>query len=224
MEDTRQDKKKQIIIIGAGGHAAEIDDYIGYYNRIEELEHLDIIGFIDDNPDSFKSYVFSAPYLGTIKDHNIKKDSFYIIAIANIKYRKPIIESFLHKGAAFLTFIHPSSFISKSAEIGLGSVIAPNANIGPNVKIGQFNMINARASIGHDTVIGDYNFITPNVCFSGSSSVGNENMFGINAATIPNISIGNNNTIAAGMVIDKNVKDNTTVFYRFKEKIIAVKS
>jgi len=226
MEVTQQDKMKKIIIIGAGGHAAEIDDYISLFNDIQNRnkDKFEIHGFLDDNPDSYKSYQFSAPYLGDIKSHKIDKNCNYIIAIANIKFRRPIIESFLKLEAEFITFIHPSAYISKSANVGTGSVIAPNVNIGPNVKIGRFNMINARASIGHDTIIGDYNFITPNVCFSGFSNIGNENMFGINSATIPNINIGSNNKIAAGMILDKNVKDNTTIFHRFKEKVIAVKS
>lgn len=216
---------QKVIIIGAGGHAAEIDDYISYYNELDKSNSntINIKGFIDDNPESYKTYTFSASFLGDIKNHSIDKSCKYIIAIANIKYRRPIIESFLSMGVEFLTFIHPSAFISRSAYIGKGSVIAPNVNIGPNVRIGKFNIINARASIGHDTVIGNYNFITPNVCFSGFTKVGDENIFGINAATIPNINIGSNNKIAAGMVLDKNIKDNTTVFYRFKERVMALK-
>jgi sugar O-acyltransferase (sialic acid O-acetyltransferase NeuD family) len=226
MGDTRQDSMKKVVVVGAGGHAAEIDDYIQFFNELRTISSnkLKLIGFIDDNPKSYDRYKFNAPFLGNIKEHKVQKNVNYIIAIANIKFRKPIIEFLLNQGAEFLTFIHPSSFVSKSSSIGVGSVIAPNVNIGPNVQIGKYNMINARASIGHDSVIGDYNFITPNVCFSGSTRVGNENMFGINAATIPKIVIGNNNTIAAGMVLDKNVKNDTTVFYRFKERIIAVKS
>ena len=50
---------------------------------------------------------------------------------------------------------------------------------------------------------------------------GNENLFGINSATIPGILIGNRNKIAAGMVLDQNVGDESVVFYRYKEKVIA---
>ncbi len=216
---------QKVILIGAGGHAAEIDDYINFYNDHQENKsaRLKIMGFLDDNPDSYKCYQLSAPYLGTIKTHDIDLKCKYIIAIANIKYRRPIIESFLESEAKFLTFLHPTATVSRSAKIGIGTVIAPNVNIGPNVRIGKFNMINARASIGHDTVIGDYNFITPNVCFSGFTKIIDENIFGINSVTIPGIVIGSNNTIAAGMVLDKNIKDNATVFYRFKERIIVLK-
>ena len=54
------------------------------------------------------------------------------------------------------------------------------------------------------------------------TSVGNDNLFGINSATIPGITIGSRNKIAAGMIVDQNVGDDSVVFYRFKEKVIAV--
>jgi UDP-3-O-[3-hydroxymyristoyl] glucosamine N-acyltransferase len=144
------------------------------------------------------------------------------MGIANLKYRRPIIERFIAEGASFATFIHPTATVSPSATIGTGCVIALHANIGPNVEVGDYTLVNSRCSIGHDTKIGAYNFISPNVCFSGFSRVGDENLFGINSATIPGIQVGNRNKIMAGMTLDKNVGDDETVFYRFKEKIMAV--
>jgi sugar O-acyltransferase (sialic acid O-acetyltransferase NeuD family) len=211
-----------VIIIGAGGHAAEIDDYINYSQNINGSEEIKIVGFLDDNPNSYESYELSAPYIGRIMDHQVSKDVYYLMGIANLNYRKPIIEKFLEKGALFLSFIHKTASVSRSAKIGNGSIIGPNVNIGPNVKIGDFNLINSRCSLGHDSSIGNYNFICPNVCFSGFTSIGDENLFGINSATIPNVKIGNQNKIAAGMIIDQNVNDGEVIFYRFKEKVIAV--
>lgn len=213
---------KDIIIIGAGGHAAEIDDYIKYSHKISGIKELNVVGFLDDNPSNYARYKLSAPLIGGVRDHKVIKELIYIIGIANIKYRKFFIEKFKAEGAEFISFIHCSAYFSESAIIGEGTIIGPNANIGPNVKIGNYTLINSRCSLGHDTVIGDYNFISPNVCFSGFSKVGDENLFGINCATIPYISVGNRNKIAAGMVLDQNVGDDSTVFYRFKEKVIAV--
>lgn len=212
----------ELIIIGAGGHAAEINEYINFTQNQLDTQQIKVKGFLDDNPQSYKSYQFTSPYLGSISDHIVSKDVDYLMAIANLKYRRPIIERFLKEGASFISFIHKTAYVSPSSVIGKGSIIAPNANIGPNVKIGEFNLINSRCSLGHDTQMGNYNFISPNVCFSGFTSVGDENLFGINSVTIPNITIGNNNKIAAGMVIDQSIKDDTVVFYRFKEKVIAV--
>lgn len=210
---------KEVIIIGAGGHAAEIDEYIRFGSKDSEMT---VVGFIDDNENSYKKYQFSAPYLGNIHEHVVANDKYYIIGIANLAYRKPIVDKFLTKGGKFLTFVHAVAYVSPSAKIGDGVVIAPYVNIGPNVVIGNFTLLNARASIGHDTIIGAHNFISPNVSFSGNTRVGDENLFGVNSATIPGITIGSRNKIAAGMVVDKPVENDSVVFHRFKEKVIAV--
>lgn len=213
---------KEIIIIGASGHAAEIDEYIKFTKEKSGINELIIYGFIDDNPDNYARYKFSAPLIGNIKDHKVYKNCFYILGIANMNYRRSIAERFKAEGAEFITFIHINAYVSESAILGEGNIIGPNANIGPNVVVGNFNLINSRCSLGHDTRVGDYNFISPNVCFSGFTCVGNENLFGINSATIPGIKIGNRNRIAAGMVLNQNVGDDEVVFYRYKEKIIAI--
>jgi len=211
-----------IIIIGAGGHAAEIDEYIIYSQKVTGIKELNIIGFLDDNPANYASYKFSAPLIGGIKDHEVIAGHGYIIGIANLKYRRLFVDKFKAAGAQFVSFIHCGAYVSPTAEIGEGSIIGPNVNIGPNARVGKYTLINSRSSLGHDTQIGDYNFISPNVCFSGFTMIGDENLFGINSASIPGIRVGNRNKIAAGMVLDQNVGDETVVFYRFKEKILAI--
>lgn len=214
----------QIIIIGAGGHGAEIDEYITFNNFIDGNPQYEVAGFLDDNPENFARYTLSAPLLGSIKDHKPDNRYKYIIGIANTEVRKKFVEHFLSMGANFVKLVHKNAYISPSAEIGEGVIIGPNANIGPNVKIGNFNLINARSSLGHDTIIGNYNLVSPNTCFSGFTCIGDENLFGINCATIPGIRVGNRNKISAGMILDSNVGDDSVVFYRFKEKVFMIKS
>lgn len=213
---------KDVIIIGAGGHGAEIDEYIKYTEKVTGKKDLNIVGFLDDNPDNYSNYKYTAPLIGGARDHHVVSGVHYIIAIANLTYRRFFVDKYVSEGAEFLSFFHSSAYISESAVIGKGTIIGPNVNIGPNVKIGNYSLINSRCSLGHDTTIGDYNFISPNVCFSGFTRIGDENLFGINSCTIPNISIGNRNKIAAGMVIDRNIEDDAVVFYRYKEKVIAI--
>lgn len=213
---------KDVIIIGAGGHAAEIDEYIYYSQKITGKKELIIIGFLDDNPANYSRYQLSAPLIGGVRDHKVIKGHFYIIGIANLQYRRFFVEKYKAEGANFVSFIHCGAYVSGSAFVGEGSIVGPNVSIGPNVHIGKYTLINSRCSLGHDTIIGDYNFISPNACFSGFTKIGNENLFGINSATIPGIRVGNRNKIAAGMILDNNVADDSVVFYRFKEKVIAI--
>jgi len=211
-----------VIIIGAGGHAAEIDEYITYNQKVSGIKELNIVGFLDDNPASYARYKFSAPLIGGASDHKVIRGHGYIIAIAGLKYRRSFVDRYKAECARFVSVIHRSAYVSDSSVIGEGSIIGPNASIGPNVQVGKYTLINARCSIGHDTRVGDYNFISPNVCFSGFTEIGDENLFGINSATIPGIKAGNRNRIAAGMILDSNVGDESVIFYRFKEKVIAV--
>ncbi|MBN1414277.1 MAG: acetyltransferase [Bacteroidales bacterium] len=211
-----------VIIIGAGGHAAEIDEYIKHTQGVTGKKKINIIGFLDDDPASYARYRLTAPFLGSIADHKVIKGHEYIIGIANLQYRRLFVDRFRAGGGTFVSFVHCGAYVSGSATIGEGSIIGPNANIGPNVKVGKYTLINSRCSLGHDTVVGDYNFISPNVCFSGFTEIGDENLFGINSATIPGIKVGNRNKITAGMIIDKDVGDDSVVFHRFKEKIIAM--
>src|ERR1035437_6766604 len=109
MEDILPSKShimKDVIIIGSGSHGAEIDEYILYSREKSAKNSLNIIGFLDDNPGKYQNYKFSAPFLGGIKDHRVRKDCYYIIGIANLKNRKMFVEKFSEKGADFITFIH----------------------------------------------------------------------------------------------------------------------
>jgi sugar O-acyltransferase (sialic acid O-acetyltransferase NeuD family) len=213
---------KEVIIVGAGGHAAEIDEYIRHSQKVKKNQNLRIIGFLDDNKENYLRYRFSAPLIGGIEEHKVVRNLGYIIGIANLKYRRYFVENIKAEGGFFVSFVHSSAYVSESATIGEGSIIGPNVSIGPNVKIGKYTLINSRCSIGHDTLIGDFNFISPNVCFSGFSEIGDENLFGINSATIPGIKVGNSNKIVAGMILDRSIGSDIIVFHRYKEKIIAI--
>jgi len=202
---------KNIIIIGSGGHAAELREYLNHFNAREPKEPIQVLGFIDDDALTYSHYGFKEPYLGSIKEHLIDKNAYYLMAIANLAYRQPIIERFMAEGARFTGFIHPTAIIASTAQIGEGTVISHNASVGPLVQIGKFNMLNSRCTIGHDSVIGNYNFISPQVAVSGNTHIGNGNLIGTNSCTIPGIQIGDNNKIGAGTSVIMNVGDNLTV-------------
>jgi acetyltransferase EpsM len=158
--------------------------------------------------------------LGTIQAHTIDKNMFYLVALADPEIKKSIVEKYKSKGARFTGLKHPTALISPSATIGDGVVISHNVSIGPKVVLGHFNVLNSRCTIGHDSIIGSYNFISPQVVIGGNTKIGNENLLGTNSCMIPKVSLGNNNKVAAGMVVDKPIRDNETIFYRFKEKLI----
>lgn len=210
-----------IILVGAGGHAAELYDYIDYANSINpSSKRMQVIGIIDDNPQNYEDYAYEVPFLGPIRTHVPDLKVRYLLGIANLKYREHLVRSLQEKGAVFTGFVHPMAFVSKSASIGQGVVIAPNATIGPFARIGDFTLVNSRCSVAHNSEVGRYNFLSPNVCLSGHTRVGDSNMFGINSATIPEVRVGSRNKVMAGLTLVHPIGDDQVVFYRYKEKII----
>jgi acetyltransferase EpsM len=201
---------KKIVIVGAGGHAAELIDYINVWNRVRD-EKIIIKGLIDDNRGNYDHYNFSEQFLGSIQDHIVDHGCFYLMGIANIDFRKKIVLELLNKGARLTGFIHPSAEISPSAVIEEGVVISRNSTVGPLAKIGRHTIVNSRCTIGHDSNIGEFNFISPLCAISGNTVIGDDNLIGTNVITVPGVKIGNGNKIGAGVVLFFEVSNSITV-------------
>ncbi|KAA0126172.1 acetyltransferase [Chryseobacterium sp. SN22] len=218
---------KPIIFIGIGAVASEIISYLEDIQNQDQSAGFEIYGFLDDDADSFnvksEKYGFKEPFLGSVADHRFSDQYSYIFGFSNPSSKENVIRKLDIEKLNFPTIIHPSVILSKSAKLGKGNIIYPNSVIGPNCKIGNFNLITSYSFISHDCEIGDYNFFST-AGLAGNVNVGNKNFFGIRSTVIPSVTIGSENTIQAGMVIDKNVSDHETVFYRFKEKVTIIRS
>ena len=215
----------RIVIIGSGAVAAELTTYIEDRNRHSNSnDQWEVMGYLDSEENIGKywaKYKFKKPVLADIYSYEIKGDEYFIVGISNIDFRKRMIEVITGKGGRLITFIHPSVIIAETAVLGSGNVIYPFCIIGPNTVIGDNNLVTAYSFISHDCRIGHGNFFST-AGLSGSVTVGDENYFGIRSTVLPGVMIGNKNTIQAGMTVDKNISDDSLIFHRFKEKVIAI--
>jgi sugar O-acyltransferase (sialic acid O-acetyltransferase NeuD family) len=217
---------KPIIFIGSGAVASEVISYLEDIHSQNPVAKFEIYGYLNDSEEDFilkaEKYNLEGIFLGSISQHKFSNQYSYIFGFASPEGKEKIIEKLDLKYLDFPNIIHPSVIISKSVKLGKGNIIYPNSVIGPNVKIGNFNLVTSYSFISHDCLIGDFNFFST-AGLAGNVLVGNRNFFGIRSTVIPSILIGNDNLVQAGMVIDKNIIDNETIFYRFKEKITVIK-
>lgn len=214
---------KKIIIVGTGAVAAELTSYLedGSWAKDRELKIKGYLTFGMSGEDSWKEYQFSYPYLGLLEDYKVQEEDYFVLALGNSEVKKKIVEMIKAHNGKFMTLIHPTAVVARTAKIGEGNILCPFVMIGPNVALGNFNLLTSQSIISHDSKIGDFNFFaTALLC--GHTTVGNENYMGIRVTTIPNIIIGSRNKIQAGMIVDKNVGDDSTLFYRYKEKLFFV--
>ncbi len=149
---------KEIILIGAGGHAKVISDII-------KKNHDIVYGYLAD----IAPNDVSLNWLGKIDDYYKYKDKLFIIAIGSNEARKIISDKC--KDINYYTAIHPSSIISDKVSIDEGSCVMAGAVINENVKIGKHCIINTNATIEHDDVIEDFVHISPRSVLWGMSLI-----------------------------------------------------
>lgn len=208
----------KIIIIGTGANSAEIEEYLSENNQHGIKTNL--LGFVSNDQTGHSKYQLQKGFLGNKVPDELQKESVKIIlGFTNITNRLKEYKNLQKRGFKFYNLIHYTARISRTSLMGFGNIVSPECQLGPKSVIGNINNLNCRANIGHDAVVGDNNIFTPNVGISGNCTIGNNNFFSVFSTTLPNINCGNNNVIAPGLIIDKNISNNESVFYRFKEKI-----
>ena len=179
---------KSIYIYGASGHGlvvADIARACGYNNII----------FIDDGENEY-------PSLEDIKKSNEIPITF---GIGNNTIRAKLYERVQKSGFEVISLIHPSSIISPSAKIGIGTVVMPSVVVNAKAVIGDGVILNTSCVIEHECIIEDFTHISPNVALSGAVKVGEFTHIGIGSNVIQGIIIGDNAVIGAGSTVVKNI-------------------
>jgi acetyltransferase-like isoleucine patch superfamily enzyme len=212
-----------LIIVGTGAVAAEITGYLETAEYKWKGVPIQIKGYLEYEEYRYlhAQYKYKAPVLGTIDDYLIKDKDVFIIANANVFLRKQFFMKLKAKGANFINLIHPTCILAPTSVIGIGNIMSPYCQVGPVANVGDFNIMTTGTMISHDCVVGNFNSFS-SVIVCGHVTIGNENSLYIRSTIIPYIIIGDGCTIQSGMVVDKNVPNGTTVFYKYKERILAI--
>jgi len=194
---------RDVIILGAGGHAKVIADIV-------EKSGDKVIGFLDDNLEIQNNIVYDEKkIIGTIKEIKKFKNIFFVIGIGNNHIRKTLSEKYKLN---WYTAIHPNTIISKDVKIGEGSVVMAGAIINPGTIIGKHCIINTKVSIDHDNLIEDFVHLSPGSTLAGTVNIKELTWIGAGATVINNITIEKNNIIGAGAVVINNIDNTNKIF------------
>ncbi len=185
-------------IIGNGFHSNVITDTLDLMNL--EYKEVNLIDYTQ-----IEDFIHST-------DQNIQTD----IALAiGTNFRRYSIFDYLNCNLSkmiFPNFIHPSSTISKSVQIGHGNYIGANTYIGPNSKIGNFVIINSGSIIEHDSEILDFGSIAPGCELGGNVRIGLRSAVGIGSTVLQRINISDDSLIGAKSLVNKDCPNNAVMF------------
>lgn len=141
-EQTKEYKGKSLLILGAGGHGkvvAEIAKDLGFVKT----------DFLDDNSLEAVGKIQNLPEIGKAYDH-------IFCGIGNNQLRKQLLEQIqnLPYKRDIPTLIHPTAYISRTAQIQPGTIVEPKAIVNAGSRVGEGCIISVGAIVDHDTVIG----------------------------------------------------------------------
>jgi sugar O-acyltransferase (sialic acid O-acetyltransferase NeuD family) len=187
---------KEIVILGAGGLAREIQQIVKDINthaffKNERLP-LRLLGFIDEDKDNHGKIIHGIPVLGGfewLRDYEFNVN--LVLGSGFPQVKKRFVELAEQNGGfRFTTLVHPLAHIGDNVKLGEGVVIMMHNSITVDIEIGDYAMINQGCSIGHDTKIGKYACLSPHCVISGHTTIGEGVELGSNVVTKPGVSIG----------------------------------
>lgn len=199
---------KDIVIIGAGGFAREVNWLIEEINSVNEEWNL--LGYIYENPDNIGQLVNDKPVLGDFDWLKDKRNVYFVCAIGDPNLKKRLVDKCLKYDVKAATLIHPDVKISRYTNIEEGTIVCKDSILTVNIHIGKHVIINLDCTIGHDAIIGAYSTILPSVNVSGNVVIGEQSMLGTSSAVIEKLSIGRNTIVGAGAVVVTNLPENCT--------------
>lgn len=198
---------QKIVLIGCNGNSWDCVEIIRAINEKKKI--YDIVGYVDDDSAKRGKIVYDLSVLGDLNQCRSMKNCFFAFCIGSVKSivsKMKIIESLGIKDNHFPTLIHPSSIISKYAEIGAGVIIGPWCKIEAGTRIGKFTYVHSHCIISHESEVGEYSILAANVNIAGRVKIGKSCYFGSSSAVRNDILIGDSSVIGIGAVLIKNVR------------------
>lgn len=205
----------KIIIIGGKGSAVNIGEQI-----VDARERFgsksEFIGWAIDD-ESLGQSIGGYPVLCKPRELVAKfpfNDVGFIFALykpEEMKERVALLKSYGISLEKFVTFVHPTTYVARSAKVGEGTVILANSTINSNVTIGNFNIINSNIVIEHDSVIEKSNFIAASVCVGSHVFIQNGVFIGLDSTIKENLEIGDFAYVGMGSNVIRSVGVGETV-------------
>ena len=199
------------VFLGGGAHAAILIECLRSAGR-------DIVrAILDTNQSMWGKDVLGVPIRGgddlLPELINEGADSFAVGVgtQGGMRLRRPLFEMGTSAKLEALTVVHPTAFVSPTAQLGPGVFLMPQTVVHTRARLGANVVIHSGGIIEHDCVLGDHVHVGPGANFAGAITVGEETHIGIGASIREGTRIGRGVIVGAGAVIVKDVPDNVIV-------------
>jgi sugar O-acyltransferase (sialic acid O-acetyltransferase NeuD family) len=198
--------KKKLVVLGDGGHARAVVDVA---LSTGEFDIEAVIGINESNKALWEkmgiTWVLEEGLEGLANP-----ETFAIVGLGQIKDPEPRAEAFLRLtslGFQLATVVAPSSYVSKSAAIGKGSIVMHGAVVNAHARIGENTIINSLALVEHDAVVGSHSHVSTRAVINGECRIGDNTFVGSGAIVKNGVSIGARCVVPMGALVFADLPD-----------------
>ena len=215
--------KKQLLLIGGGGHCRSCIDVI------RSTKQYDIVGILDI-AEKVGETVDGVPVVGTDEDlnrflANVDECLITVGQIGNGQLRKHLYQQVEKEKGQFATIIASSATVAETAEIGLGTIVMHHAIVNAGAYLGTNTIVNTLALIEHDAYIGAYSHVSTRATVNGNAHIDEHCFIGSHAVIFNQCSVGESSVVGGGQVVrhdlPKGSKPNNIINQNLKVFVIA---
>jgi UDP-perosamine 4-acetyltransferase len=117
----------------------------------------------------------------------------------------------LYGKSALASLISPYAILSRSAKLGIGSIVQHHCKILAKSRLGLACKVNSDAVVHHDCEVGDYCTLAPGSRLLGKVRLSPRVFVGAGATVMPGVSVGADSIIGAGAVVTEDVSPGVVV-------------
>ncbi len=200
--------KKEIILIGGGGHCVSCIDVI------ERTGHYRIAGIVDKK-DRVGSSVNGYKVIGT--DDDIKRlcreYRNFIITLGQIEScarRRDIYRVIKRHDVVMPVIVSPMAYVSERATLGEGTIVFHRAFVNALASVGSNCIINTGSIVEHGSSVEDHCHISTSSVINGECRVGEGALIGSGAVLLNGVSVARGIVVGAGSVVVRSIASSGT--------------
>jgi len=187
---------KDLIILGAGVHAAEMVELIERMNAA--VPRWNLLGFIAEEEEAVGGTINGLPVLDWADAWRRYPEAEFALSYGFPRELLPPRER-------LISVVDPTAFVSRTASIGAGCVIYPHCFVGVNARLGDYVFCLSGSVINHDDVLEDWVTLASGAALAGSVHVERDCYLGQGCSVRQLLRIGRGSTIGMGAVVVRDV-------------------
>lgn len=199
-----------LLILGAGGHAKVVAETALASGVTSRLAFLDDRCIGQDPWPPVLGWPVMGPLALSLQANTHSQFDAAVVAIGHAATRLLWIEKLQAAGYHLPVLIHPTAWLSPSAQVGRASVVFSQAAVQAQVSIGTGAILNTGCSVDHDAQLSDGVHICPGARLAGAVHIGPRSWIGIGASVIQQVCIGSDVTVGAGAAVVRDLPDRVT--------------